>query len=239
MYGTADGGVLAGETPLSIRIRRFLAEHPTAARQLFGEARLPTLCQYDPLHRYFEVENDELLFTGDGGAPLVRYKILDRGGRVAYHDLVRFMADCGDDPIGDLRAEGRAPVRELPFVFVFGRSSFALSFYGANIYPESVAIGLERPEIARHVTGKFVMEIAREPDENTRLHIVVELAAGVAPGDELARAVASSIRAELERLNSEFLHYAPPERRTPAIELYPLAHIDYFPPGVKHRYTRA
>lgn len=29
--------------------------HPEAARELFGESRLPTLVQYDPLSRFFEV----------------------------------------------------------------------------------------------------------------------------------------------------------------------------------------
>src|SRR5213076_2315571 len=32
LYGTADAGVLANETPLSICIRRFLAGNPAAAR---------------------------------------------------------------------------------------------------------------------------------------------------------------------------------------------------------------
>ncbi|HET9932116.1 MAG TPA: phenylacetate--CoA ligase family protein, partial [Polyangiaceae bacterium] len=36
LYGTADGGVLANESPVSVRIRRLLAEHPAAARELFG-----------------------------------------------------------------------------------------------------------------------------------------------------------------------------------------------------------
>ncbi|CAG0976187.1 partial phenylacetate-CoA ligase, partial [Anaerolineae bacterium] len=33
LYGTADGGVLGNETPLSISIRRFLASNPAAARE--------------------------------------------------------------------------------------------------------------------------------------------------------------------------------------------------------------
>jgi phenylacetate-CoA ligase len=235
LYGTADGGVLANETPLSIRIRRFLADHPARARELVGEARLPTLCQYDPLHRYFEVEGDQLLFTGDGGAPLVRYNILDRGGLVDYGRMMAFMADCGNDPASDLSAHR---VRELPFVYVFGRSNFALSLYGANIYAENVVIGLERGEIARQVTGKFVMQITKTADENPRLHITVELTAGATPDEELAGRVGRSIRAELERVNSEFLHYVPGEHRTPTIELLPRGHPEYFPVGVKHRYTR-
>ena len=45
LYGTADAGVLGNETALSICIRRYLANHPEAARELFGESRLPTLVQ--------------------------------------------------------------------------------------------------------------------------------------------------------------------------------------------------
>jgi phenylacetate-CoA ligase len=237
MYGTADGGVLATETPLSIRIRRFLAERPDAARALFGEPRLPTLCQYDPLHRYFEVDEGELVFTGDGGAPLVRYKILDRGGIVGFRELLAFVRDHGGDPVEELRAEG-APVRELPFVYVFGRSSLAVSFYGANVYPENVAIALERPDAARHVTGKFVMQIVRTRDEDPSLQVTVELARDVLPEGTLAESLARSIRAETERVNSEFLHYAPADRRTPIVVLLPFGHPEYFPTGVKHRYTR-
>lgn len=79
LYGTADAGVLGNETPLSICIRRFLASHPEAARELFGESRLPTLVQYDPLSRFFEVQDDgTLLFSGDSGMPLIRYHIIER-----------------------------------------------------------------------------------------------------------------------------------------------------------------
>jgi phenylacetate-CoA ligase len=38
LYGTADAAVLGNETPLSITIRRWLANHPEAARSLFGES---------------------------------------------------------------------------------------------------------------------------------------------------------------------------------------------------------
>ena len=242
LYGTADGGVLANETPLSIRVRRLLAEHPGAARELFGEARLPTLCQYDPFHRYFEREAPEgaaagdLVFSGDGGVPLVRYRILDRGGVIPHAELFDFLASAG---VPALTASERTGSRELPFVFVFGRSNFALSFYGANIYPENVSVGLERPTLAPHVTGKFVMQIVETAARDPELRIFVELAANATASSTLERDVALSIRAELERLNSEFLAYAPEARRTPSVTLLPLAHPEYFPSGTKHRYTRA
>lgn len=237
LYGTADGGVLANETPLSIAIRQRLARAPALARELFGEARLPTLCQYDPLHRYFEAEAGDLLFSGDGGIPLVRYKILDRGGLHAFTNLTARLAAHGDDVVGSLRARA-IEVRDLPFVHVFGRSSFALSFYGANVYPENIAVGLEQPALLAALSGKFVLQILLDADQNPILDVAVELLPGVSPSEALAADVAASLQRELERLNSEFFNYAPAERRRPRVRLLGHADAEYFPVGVKHRYTR-
>ena len=237
LYGTADGGVLANETPLSIALRRQLTDAPALARGLFGEARLPTLCQYDPRHRYFETDDGDLLFTGDGGIPLVRYKILDRGGIHDFDELTSRVAAHGTDAAQALRERGVA-VRRLPFVHVFGRSNFALSFYGANVYPENVAVGIEQPALLELLSGKFVMQIAEDRDQNPMLDVAVELLPGKFASDALTADVAASIQRELERLNSKFHNYAPAERRRPQVRLLPHADPSYFPPGVKHRYTR-
>jgi phenylacetate-CoA ligase len=207
---------------------------PDAARALFGEARLPTLCQYDPTHRYFEAEDGSLLFSGDSGVPLMRYKILDRGGVIPYGEMRARLVELGVE----LEPDDGAPERELPFVYVFGRSSFAVSFYGANVYPENVAVGLEQPELAPFVTGKFVLEVTHDAEQDAALSLTVELSAGGSPSAELAAAIARSVRAHVERQNSEFASYAPAERRTPRVRLLPLGDAQYFPPGVKHRYTR-
>ncbi len=229
LYGTADGGVLANETPFSILIRRELAQSPELARELFGESRLPTLCQFDPMHRYFEVDDGNLLFSGDGGIPLLRYKILDRGGVHAFEELSgRFARLVPPD----------LTVRRLPFVHVFGRSNFALSYYGANVYPENVAVGIEQPALLAALSGKFVLEIAHDADQNPALQVTAELLPGQEASPALADDVARSVQRELERLNSEFKNYAPPERRLPRVRLLPHAEPSYFPLGVKHRYTR-
>ena len=52
-------GVLGTETVLSATIRRWLAQKPALARELFGRERLPSLLQYDPYHRYLEVKPDD------------------------------------------------------------------------------------------------------------------------------------------------------------------------------------
>jgi phenylacetate-CoA ligase len=241
LYGTADAGVLANETPLSICIRRWLAQNPAHARELFGESRLPTLAQYDPTSRHFEHVDGHLVFSGDNGIPLIRYDILDTGGLMECEEMLAFARERGFDPIAELqREEGSQArgIRPLPFVWVFGRSNFTVSYFGANIYPENVTVGLEQPPACDWVTGKLVMQSVEDADRNRRLAIAVELAPGVEPDEEKQAVVTNRILAQLLRLNSEFANYVPAEYREPEVTLVPSGQPDYFPIGVKHRYTR-
>lgn len=238
LYGTADAGVLGNETPLSIAIRQQLAPRPDLARDLFGEARLPTLVQYDPLARYFEVVDGTLVFSGMSGVPLIRYHIADTGGVIGYNAMLHRLAEAGIDPRAALAAHEWRGVRELPFVYVFGRTHFAVSFFGANVFPETIAIGLEQPAIAPHVTGKFVLQAHEGIDAAPHLALAVELAPGAAADAIDPEAIAASVLAQLLRLNSEFKNYTPPEYQRPRVTLHQAGDPDWFPVGVKHRYTR-
>jgi phenylacetate-CoA ligase len=238
LYGTADAGVLGNETPLSICIRRWLADHPEAAKALFGESRLPTLVQYDPVNRFFEVENGTLLFSGDNGVPLIRYHISDTGGIISYSEMLKFLAERGFDPIAALQPGSDRGIYPLPFVYVFGRSHFTVSYFGANLYPENVTVGLEQPPICDWVTGKFVMQVKEDADQNKFLAIAVELAPGLVGSPEQSHAIATSIHQQLRRLNSEFANYVPDEYQMPQIELLATGDPHNFPVGIKHRYTR-
>jgi phenylacetate-CoA ligase len=238
LYGTADAGVLGNETPLSVCIRRFLADHPDAARELFGESRLPTLVQYDPRARFFEVRDGTLLFSGDNGVPLVRYHIADSGGLIGFPEMQAFLDRHGFDPRPALRCSSDRGIRPLPFAYVFGRADFTISYFGANVYPENVTVGLEQAPIDQWVTGKFVMQAREDDDRNRYLSIVVELGPGVSPAEDKVALIAESVHRNLLRLNSEFAHYVPADRQQPRIELAVLGDPDYFPVGVKHRYTR-
>jgi phenylacetate-CoA ligase len=237
LYGTADGGVLGNETPISIAIRRFLADQPEAARELFGESRLPTLVQYDPLSRFFEVVDGTLVVSGDNGVPLVRYHIADRGGLRSFDDMMAFIGqwDASLENYGLDADEQPAP---LPFVWVFGRADFTVSYYGANVFPENIAVGLEQAEVKDWVTGKFVMETRCDAEGSEHLHIIVELAPAISGSEGMTETLAHSIVCHLRRLNSEFAHYVPEPKQVPVIELQAFGDPQYFPRGVKHRYTR-
>ncbi len=242
LYGTADAGVLGNETPLSVAIRRFVAERPDLARSLFGEERLPTLCQYDPTSRYFEtVEGDNgrtLAFSGDNGAPLLRYHIADHGGIIGFERMRALLAEHSFDPQTALTQAGLPPARHLPFVYVFGRANFAVSFFGANIFPETISLALEGAGLSGWTTGKFVMEVKEGLAERPRFTVAIELAEGE---DAAAERVAQAERAILETLlarNSEYANYVSPADQGPVATLWPKGHPEYFPVGVKHRYSR-
>lgn len=238
LYGTADGGVLGNETPLSIAVRRWFALHPQAASDLFGESRLPTLVQYDPHSRYFETVDGTLAVSGDNSVPLVRYHIADKGGVIEYDALWAFLAQHGIANLQQLGLPADYQPRRLPFVFVFGRADFTVSFYGANIYPENVTVGLEQTELMQWLSGKFVLQALEDGQGDKYLSIAVELLPNVvAPGD-LPQHIAASVRQQLLRLNSEFANYTPTEKQTPCVTLHAFGDGEYFPLGVKHRYTR-
>jgi phenylacetate-CoA ligase len=234
LYGTADAGVLAQETPLTVAIRRFLNSRPDLARDIFGEERLPTLCQYDPVSRYFEVVDGTLAFSGDSGVPLIRYHIADRGGVMAHNAMLQRLGDAGFSP----REAGVPGLRRQPFVWVFGRSNFTVSYFGANIFPETVSIGLEQKDVRGFVTGKFVMQVKEGIEGNPAFTLAVELAHNMAAEPAIAERVADEVLAVLRRLNSEFANYVPVALQRPVVTLFPQGHPDYFPAGVKHRYSR-
>ena len=225
-------------------IRRFLGANPDAARQLFGESRLPTLVQYDPFVRYFEALPDAegrghtLLFTGDNGVPLVRYHIADSGGLVPYEAMLRFLADWKFDPLAALGGHAWRGARRLPFAFVFGRANFTVSYFGANIYPENISVGLEQAPVSEWVTGKFVLQAKEGLAGAPHLAIAVELVPGTTGDAAKQAAIEAAILAHLLRLNSEFANYTPSEYRRPQVTLHAAGDPDWFPPGVKHRYTR-
>ncbi len=80
IYGSADIGTMAMETPETIRMRRagFFKDHK----------RIPTLAYYNPDFIYFESPDDVILITGDSALPLIRYEIGDSGHVYADQSLV-------------------------------------------------------------------------------------------------------------------------------------------------------
>ncbi|MGB7274829.1 MAG: hypothetical protein WBC69_16150, partial [Geitlerinemataceae cyanobacterium] len=81
--------------------------------------------------------------------------------------------------------------------------------------------------------------VKENADRDRFLSVVVELSPGAEASEEKKDAITTSILAQLRRLNSEFANYVSPEYQMPQVVLTATADPDYFPIGIKHRYTRA
>jgi len=106
-------------------------------------------------------------------------------------------------------------------VYLFGRADFTVSYYGANVYPENISVGLEQPAVRDWVSGKFVLEVIEARARDKTFCIMVELLPGVTEDTAKTHAIAHSIKSQLLRLNSEFANYVPQEHQTPEVRLRP------------------
>jgi phenylacetate-CoA ligase len=133
---------------------------------------------------------------------------------------------------------GLAAVRRLPFVYVFGRANFTVSFFGANIFPETVSLALERPDLSGWTTGKFVMEVKEGLAERPRFTVAIELAEGEKAEPVRIDRAEMAILETLLVQNSEYANYVSASDRRPVVTLWSKGDAAYFPVGVKHRYSR-
>ncbi|KAJ3120876.1 hypothetical protein HK098_004192 [Nowakowskiella sp. JEL0407] len=250
MYGTADAGVLACESNLSIAIRKYLSKNAALAKKLFnGKDRIPSLMQYDPLSRYLEMSDENTISlttmpptfipsledsVNSIQLPLLRYNIGDEGGMFDFDKLVSKLKQNGYDPLSECNS---GVIRKLPFVFVFGRSFWTVSLYGSNVYVENIMAGLEQNSVCDWVTGKFVVSVVEDDSSDARLQVRVELAIGVQPDQEKIQLLTSVVEEHILRLNSEYANYVPKEKQSPIILLHLFGDPQYFPIGIKHKYT--
>jgi phenylacetate-CoA ligase len=198
---------MAVETPTSLMLSRLLSEDPELGEELFnsterfGARRSPTLQQYDPSKRFFEVNDDgELLVTGDAAIPLLRYNILDQGGIFDYSELT----DDITDNIEDGLKRQDEPLIRMPFVYVYGRRHNAATIYAVTIWPENIRAGLEDSEIRQLLSGKHRMQTRYDANQDQYLYVQVELAPGAKPTRPQKAKIRKRIIAHMLELNSEY-----------------------------------
>lgn len=210
LFGTADAGIIGFETPLSIRLRRAARTDKQLARTLFGDSNnLPVVMQYNPMARYFEEKDGELIFTANLGLPLVRYNIHDRGGLIPFNSIPpRFISPNS---------------WHLPCFYAFGRAD-AATLYGVNIYTENIQAALEKKEIVRTNTGRFKFKTEYDENQAQTLSIKVELKKTIKPSEELTRDYIQTIVNTLRQKNSEYKRLS----KEKAEQVYPRVNLFEF-----------
>lgn len=238
-YGATDIEIgMAGESPVSIAVRRLARSRPDVGRALFGtDARLPMVFQYNPLIHFMEVNGaGEVICTVsrlDLLAPRIRYNVHDAGGIVPF-ERVREVLDSFGFDLFDLGAAPEAagprgplpwarPI-PLPFLWIHGRRDATVSVMGSNIYPEDVEALLYRdPRIAPHLHS-FMLSVVDDATGTPRPAVALELASLDGIDDAWRAGTAERIRDGLAAMNLDFRSSASefPAAMLPLVMTYPV-----------------
>ncbi len=237
IYGSADIGTMAFETPFSILARRLAMKDDKLFADIFGDiTKTPTFAQYIPDFVSFEAPNGEILISGDSALPLMRYSIGDHGGVYTFRELVERYKAHDIDLLKEAQAAGiRKHVYELPFVYVFERIDLATTLYGLQVYPETVKEVLLKKHFVDHLTGKLTLITKFDDNQDQYLEINLEQR----PKKEVGKAFASELLAEiiksLREKNSEFRELSNflGKRAEPKLVFWPYEDPLYFKPGIK------
>lgn len=241
LYGTADAAIAGHEMPLGTYLRTVFSKHPARNDGFFGKTYVPSINQYYPFLKFFEVENGELMFsTRNNAVPMVRYNIHDHGGILRFDDVMEILASF-DIGMRDLEQDiPRSLIWRLPFVYLFGRSDFTVTLYGLNVYPENIRAGLETNELIDLTTGKFVLETANHPeDQSQHLLVHIELREGMKPSETLQKQFIHTLEKTLEHKNSEYRHLRATigKKAQPVVDLRPYGDPEFFQKKTKQKWV--
>ncbi len=242
IYGTADIGAMAFESPLSILVRKFAMRKPRLFANLFHQIqRTPTLAQYIPSFIAFEESKNELLLTGYNEIPLIRYAIGDHGGVFSFREIVKKCSDHGVELLREARRAGiGGAVYQLPFVYVYERVDLATTLYGLQIYPETIREILIDEPMNKFLTGKLTLITKFDENQNQYLEINLEIRKGKKITSKLKKITLAQIVTNLRLKNSEFRELSNylGERAYPQLVFWPLEHSLHFKPGIKQKWVK-
>jgi phenylacetate-CoA ligase len=241
IYGSADIGTMAFETPFSILARRLAMKDTKLFSDIFGgTTKTPTFAQYIPNFVSFEASNGEILVSGDSALPLLRYSIGDHGGVYTFKELVERYKTHGIDILKEAKIAGISKhVYELPFVYVFERIDLATTLYGLQVYPETIKEVLLNKHFVDTLTGKLTLVTKYDDNHDQYLEINLEQKqkkeAGKAFTSELLAEIIKSLRGK----NSEFRELSDflGKRAEPKLVFWPYEDPLYFKPGIKQSWV--
>ncbi len=241
VYGSADVGTMAFETPLSIRVRQIAIQKPEIFKTLFGDiSKTPTLAQNIPAYTAFEQHEGQLLLSADSAMPLMRYAIGDNGGVYTFAEIERIMADHGVDLLKEMKA-AKIPddLRLLPFVYVYERSDLSATLYGLQVYPETVKEVLLGESFAPFLSGRLTLATRFDDSHDQYLEINVELRQGREASPEFSALLLAEIIKNLKEKNSEFRELCNflGARSVPKIVYWPYEDPAYFRRDIKQRWV--
>lgn len=239
-YGTVDLGTMAHETPESILIRRELVDRQLLTVLFPENVRQPTFAQYHPGQFYFEEELGNLFCSANSGLPLVRYDLKDYGGILSQAHVHQRLLNAGIDIV---QLKGQRKIDQsawnLPFVYVYERNDFSVSYYAFQLYPDTIRHFVEQEELRIYLTGKFTIFVDYSKRGRQRLNLVFELQRNIEANNNLTASITQKLHQMLVEHSSEY-------RETfkivglavkPRVRLLPYEDVAYFKPGIKQKWV--
>ena len=240
IYGSADLGAMAFETPWAILMRELITEDASLSDVLF-KGKTATLAQFNPFFVQFEAPGGTVLVSGNNTIPLIRYSLGDVGGVLGFSELTRALDRQGVAWKGRIQEAGLESYRyELPFVYVHERSDFAVSLCGAKIFPETIRKILIQESFQRFCTGKFTLLVSHDEKQNPHLEVHVECKRGGTAAEKQELDLQQAIVAALLRENAEYrsAYEQMREKALPKLVFWPFEHPLHFGPHAKHKWIK-
>lgn len=238
VYGMAEAGLVAHDTPVSTLFRRMLPELHEHTPEVPDAVKITGVYQYYPRARYFETTgSDSLLLTANAGLPLIRYSTRDNGGLISITSLPASVTRVLATRAKELNIS--LSKWQLPIVYLYGRKDLSLSFYALMLYVENIKYALERSHHERLLSGLFTMHVDQNKNLDQELHITIELDRGVSNKREYASHIAAELTEVLPKINSEYgkLYAAIGDRAKPKVTVVTHGKIQTTP-GRKHRWVK-
>lgn len=241
-YGTVDLGTMSHETPLSIFTRRQANKDKKLFSSIFGDTtKQPTLTQFIPEMFYFETVNSRVICSSYSGIPLVRYDLKDNGGVINLKDLSKIYKKTGKNLDEELeKAKIQNTKWNLPFVYLYERSDFSVTFSGAQIYPEEIRRALLDNSLEPYITSKFTMFSGYDRRARNFLELNVELKRNVSASRELSKKIQKIVVGGLLKENSEYrvLYGENKSKLHPKIRFWENDHPLYFSGKGKQKWVK-
>ncbi|MDP3954041.1 MAG: hypothetical protein Q8Q06_01310 [bacterium] len=203
IYGSADAGPMAHETPLSIFLRNESLKNKKLYNELFGDAKtLPGLVQYDSGQIFFEEIDGELVLTADTAIPLIRYNIHDTGRIIHFKEIKKIISRAGlTDKISRLGLSNW----QMPFLTLKGRTDVAVTFYAINIFPENISSAIKNKNVSGLLTGNYrAYNTTAGKSRFQKLIIELEPAGEIKNHAKTAGLISKTVHSELVRSSIEF-----------------------------------
>jgi phenylacetate-CoA ligase len=241
IYGSADLGTMAMETPLSILVRKIVHKNQSLQKIVFPVAnRTPTLAQFNPQFINFDTTENNILCTGYNTLPLIRYAIGDHGGIIRFSELVDSLKAQNIDLKNEAKQlELDDTLLEWPFVYIYERADLSTKLYGAIIYPEHIREAILDPSLESFLTGKFTMETKYDQLNNEYLEINIELKNGIKDTSIFDETTKRLIVQNLMAKNGEYHDQVrtSKDRVDPRIRFFAQGDELYFQSSIKHRWV--